>query len=156
MSHRPTRPPAGTTTPASTSRESTPRTRPGVPEIVAGLLVWTIAVFVLTPQLRRLDLEPSVHGLILTSLSGVIGLLGFAAAAGLGRRPVETFGLRPVTRRWLLAAAGLGLATLIVKSLASGVWILLSGDDSNRRASTPRVRAAGSFLSCWPRCSSGS
>ncbi|MGG5258328.1 CPBP family intramembrane glutamic endopeptidase [Phycicoccus avicenniae] len=135
MSQNQTRPPTGAPAPRPTDgTDGSGRMRPGVPEIVVGLLVWTVAVRVLVPRLRELELDPVVTGLVLTSLSGIFGLLGFAAALGLRIRSVPAFGLRPVTRRWVLVAVGLGVATLVVKSLASAAWIYLSGDTSNPQA----------------------
>ncbi|MBR7741855.1 CPBP family intramembrane metalloprotease [Phycicoccus sp. BSK3Z-2] len=105
-----------------------------MPEVAVGLLVWAAAVFGLVPQLRRLDLSPELTGLVLTALSGVFAALGFAAASSLRIRSGASFGIRRVSRRWLLVAVGLGVATLIVKSLASAAWILVSGEQSNPQA----------------------
>lgn len=108
--------------------------RPGIPEIVAALGVWAVAVFLLTPQLRRLELDAAVHGLVLTWLAGLFGAAGFAAAYALRVRSLSALGVRRVSRRWILIAVAVGVVTLVVKSLASGAWMLLSGDTSNAQA----------------------
>lgn len=110
------------------------RKRPGLPEIAAALGVWAIAVFLLTPQLGRLELDPALHGLVLTWLGGLFGAAAFAAACALRLRSLSAFGIRRVSGRWILIAVAVGVATLVVKSLASGAWILLSGDTSNSQA----------------------
>lgn len=80
--------------------------RPGWPEVVAGLVglgAVTIGTALLAGQL---GLGPVVSGLVFTALTGVACAAGFAAAAGLRIRSLSAFGVRRVFRRWLLAGAG--------------------------------------------------
>lgn len=68
--------------------------RPGWPELAIGVAVYA-AAYTATPFL--IDAvggdDPASRGLTAAALSGIIGLLGFAAAIVLRRRPVAGFGL---------------------------------------------------------------
>lgn len=119
------------------------RGRPGLLELGVGVAVWSVTVFAFIPQLRRLDLEPAVLGLILTAMSGVIDITAFAVTGVLRVRTLAGFGVRRVRARWLLIAAGAGILTLIVKSLASAAWILVSGDTSNPQSEYAQGAAGG-------------
>ena len=104
--------------------------RPGWPEIIVGLVVMAVIGFGGGSQLGRLGLDPVATGLVFTSLSGVAGIAGFAAAALLRIRSLSAFGVRRVSWRWMLIGVGAGLATFVLKSLAILAWIQITGGDS--------------------------
>lgn len=128
-----------------TALQETKPTRPGWPELLVGLLVWTIAVFVLSPQLSLLELDPATHGLIMTALSGIVGAAAFSLAYLLRIKSGTAFGVRRTTRRWLVIGLGVGIGTLIVKSLASGAYIVITGDSSNPQATYAQGASGGVF-----------
>jgi uncharacterized protein len=105
--------------------------RPGWIEIIVGLVVFAIVGFGVGSQLRRLGLDPVVYGLVFTSLSGIAGIAGFAAAALLRIRSLKAFGVRPVSKRWLLIAVGVGLVAFVLKGLAVLGWIQITGNTNN-------------------------
>jgi uncharacterized protein len=105
--------------------------RPGWPEIVVGLAVLAIVAFGVGSQLKRLGLDPVVYGLVFTSLSGIAGIAGFAAAVMLRIRDLSAFGVRPVSRRWLLIGVGVGLVAFVLKGLAILAWIQITGNANN-------------------------
>jgi uncharacterized protein len=105
--------------------------RPGWLEIVVGLVVMAAVVFGVRWQLRRFDLDPVVYGLVFSALSGIAGFAGFAAAVLLRIRSLSAFGVRPVSRRWLLIGVGVGLVAFVLKGLAILAWIQITGDTKN-------------------------
>ncbi|MBD3887343.1 CPBP family intramembrane metalloprotease [Phormidium tenue FACHB-886] len=134
MSHVPSNHPreSGKSTTASSRPNKAPR--PELPECIVGLIVLSIVAFGGGSQLSRLGLDPVVYGLVLTALSGVAGIAGFAAAVLLRIRSLSAFGIRPVSRRWLLIGVGAGLVAFVLKSLAILSWIQITGDSANVQA----------------------
>jgi uncharacterized protein len=120
-------------TPAAFSEQPAPNkvSRPGWPEIIVGLVVMAAVGFGVGSQLRRLGLDPVVYGLVFTSLSGIAGIAGFAAAALLRIRPLSAFGVRPVSKRWLFIGVGAGLVAFVLKGLAILGWIQIAGNATN-------------------------
>ncbi|MBW4470523.1 MAG: CPBP family intramembrane metalloprotease [Stenomitos rutilans HA7619-LM2] len=112
---------------------STPNkvSRPGWLEIIVGLVVFAIVGFGVGSQLKWLGLDPVVLGLVFTSLSGIAGIAGFAAAVLLRIRSLRTFGVRPVSKRWLLIGVGVGLVAFVLKGLAVLGWIQITGNTNN-------------------------
>lgn len=106
-------------------------TRPALPEGIVGLVVLSVVAYGGGSQLSRLGLDPVVYGLVFTALSGVAGIAGFAAAVLLRIRSLRPFGVRPVSRRWLLIGVGAGLVAFVVKGLAVLAYIQITGDSSN-------------------------
>jgi uncharacterized protein len=104
---------------------------PGWLEIIVGLVVFAIIGFGVGSQLKRIGLDPVVYGLIFASLSGIAGIAGFAAAVLLRIRSLSAFGVRPVSRRWLLIAVGVGLVAFVLKGLAVLGWIQITGNTNN-------------------------
>jgi hypothetical protein len=96
--------------------------RPGWLEIVVGLVVMAAVAFGVGSQLRRFGLDPVVYGLVFSALSGIAGFAGFAAAVLLRIRSLSAFGVRPVSRRWLLIGVGVGLVAFVLKGLAILFW----------------------------------
>ncbi|MGJ3248739.1 MAG: CPBP family intramembrane glutamic endopeptidase [Elainellaceae cyanobacterium] len=119
----------GKATAASSSRPNKVP-RPGLPEGIVGLVVFSIVGYGVGSQLSRLGLDPVVYGLIFTALSGVAGIAGFAAAALLRIRSLSAFSVRHVSRRWLLIGVGAGLVAFAVKGLAVLAYIAITGDSS--------------------------
>lgn len=101
---------------------------PGWPETVVALACLSVLAIGGGLLLVRLDIHPVVLGLILTALSGIGGMAGFIVAFFLRLRSWASFGVRRPTSRWILIAAGLGLITYFVKSLAILAYIELTGD----------------------------
>lgn len=124
---------SGETTTASSSRPNKVP-RPELPECIVGLIVLSVVGFGGGSQLSRLGLDPVVYGLVLTALSGVAGIAGFAVAVLLRIRSLSAFGIRPVSRRWLLIGVGAGLVAFVLKSLAILGWIQITGDSTNVQA----------------------
>lgn len=104
--------------------------RPGLSEGIVGLVVFSVVGYGGGALLARLGLDPVVFGLIFTALSGIAGIAGFAAAALLRTRSLSTFGVRRVSRRWLLIGVGAGLVAFVVKSLAILAYTAITGDSS--------------------------
>jgi membrane protease YdiL (CAAX protease family) len=96
-----------------------------------GLVVLAIVGFGVGSLLRRLGFDPVVYGLILTSWTGVATLTAFAVAVRLRIRSLNAFGVRPVSKRWLLIAIGVGLVAFVLKGLAVLGWIQITGNTNN-------------------------
>ncbi|NJN10076.1 MAG: CPBP family intramembrane metalloprotease [Richelia sp. RM2_1_2] len=105
--------------------------RPGWLEIIVGLVVYLIVGFVGVSQFKRLGLDPAVHGLILSSWTGVATLIAFAVAARLRIRSLSAFGVRRTSVRWLLIGVGVGVVAFVIKTLAILAWIKVTGDTNN-------------------------
>jgi uncharacterized protein len=105
--------------------------RPGLPEGIVGLIVFIVIGYGVGSQLSRFGLDPVVYGLVFTALSGIAGIAGFAAAVLLRIRSLSAFGVRPVSRRWLLIGVGAGLVAFIVKGLSVLTYTAITGDSSN-------------------------
>ncbi|MEQ3551393.1 CPBP family intramembrane glutamic endopeptidase [Pseudonocardia nematodicida] len=93
-------------------------TTPGWPEIVVALAVLAVVAYGVGFLLRPLGLDPVVHGLLLSALSGVAGIAGFLAAVRLRVRSLAPFGLVRTSVRWML----LGVAGGVLTFLLSRVW----------------------------------
>lgn len=116
---------------ATPRRNPTKVSRPGWPEIGVGLVVMAVVGIGGAVLLGRLGLDSVVYGLVLTALSGVAPLAGFAAAALLRIRSLSAFGVRRVSWRWLLIGVGAGVVTFVVKGLAVMAYTAVTGDSSN-------------------------
>ncbi|RCJ27470.1 abortive infection protein [Nostoc sp. ATCC 43529] len=119
--------------PIASSEQSAPNkpSCPGWLEIIVGLVVLAIVGFGVGSLLRRLGFDPVVYGLILTSWTGVATLTAFAVAVRLRIRSLNAFGVRPVSKRWLLIAIGVGLVAFVLKGLAVLGWIQITGNTNN-------------------------
>jgi len=104
--------------------------RPGLPEGIIGLIVFSVIGYGGGSQLSRLGLDPVAYGLVFTALSGVAGIAGFAAAVLLRIRSLGPFGVRQTSRRWLLIGVGAGVVAFMVKGLAVLAYIAITGDSS--------------------------
>lgn len=109
--------------PSRADAPGTPATLPdpGWPEIVVGLAVLAVVAYGTPALLRPLDLAPVAYGLALGSLSGVAGILGFAAAASLRVRSLAAFGLRRTTVRWVLLGVAGGVLAFVLSRVLNVV-----------------------------------
>jgi membrane protease YdiL (CAAX protease family) len=111
--------------PTSTTRP----TRPGWPEVVVGLLAMAAATAVI-PLVRgplALDSHPVAAGLFLAAWSGVVGLVGFTAAALIRIRSLGAFGVRRTTWRWMGLGAAAGVVAFLLKGLVNWAVIAVAG-----------------------------
>nr|WP_221382704.1 CPBP family glutamic-type intramembrane protease [Actinoplanes polyasparticus] len=115
------------------------RTRPGLAEVVVGIVVFAIVGYGLPVLLNRTGLadevDTTVFGLFLTALSGVAGLAGFVAADRIRIRHPAAFGLRRTTGRWLLIGVACGILALVLARLAAAAVFYLSSPGEDVQAS---------------------
>lgn len=84
--------------------------RPGWPEILIGLAAYALLLFAFALLMGFLPQnDPVLLGVVGSTAGGVVGVGAFAAAYGLRIRALRPFGFRPVSRRWLVIAAGVGI-----------------------------------------------
>ncbi len=121
--------------------------RPGWPEIVVGLVVLAAVAYGGGSQLWRLGLDPVVYGLVFAALSGIACIAGFAAAVLLRIRSLIAFGVRSVSRRWLLIGVGAGLVAFVLKGLAIMTWIQITGGDTKNVQDIYAEGGSGGLLS---------
>jgi uncharacterized protein len=111
--------------PTSTGRP----TRPGWPEIIVGLLAFAAATAVI-PLVRGplgIDANPVVPGLFLAAWSGVLGLIGFTAAALIRIRSFGAFSVRRTTWRWMGLGAAAGVVAFLLKGVVNAAVIAVVG-----------------------------
>lgn len=106
-------------------------TRPGWPEIIAGLTGLVVVGFGGSILVTRLPIDPAAVGLIMTAMSGIGGMAGFLAAYWLRRLDLAAFGIRATTRRWILIGVGGGILGFLAKSAAILAYIAITGDESS-------------------------
>ncbi|SDD76274.1 CPBP family intramembrane glutamic endopeptidase [Glycomyces harbinensis] len=129
------------------SREATltERTRPaapGWPEILAGTAVYVVSLVLVALLLPRIESDAAT-GVVGLLVSGVIGLLAFALAVRLRIRDLAVFGVRRARPRHLLVGATLGLGAYVLGTIASLIYIVLSGDTENIQTSYQAAAAGG-------------
>lgn len=109
--------------------------RPGWPEIAVGVLA-LVAAGALLPLARPLTagVDPVVYGLVLTAWSGVVGLVGFAAAALVRIRSWAAFSVRRTTWRWLALGLVGGALAFLLKGLLNTVVVALVGSEADPQA----------------------
>lgn len=121
------------------------QSRPGVPEIVAGLTGVSIVAIGGALALVRLGLEPVNLGIILSALSGIGGMAGFFAAFFLRLRSWAAFGIRATSWRWILIGTAVGVLAFVAKGAAILAYVALTGDER-----TPQdVYATGASGGTW-------
>ena len=120
--------------PSSERPAASKLSQPGWPEVVVGLVVFAVIAFGGGSQLGQLGLGPVANGLLFALWSGVAGLAGFAAAALPRLRSLGAFGVRRVSRRWLLIGVGGGLLAYLASMLAVGAYIVITGDTADPQA----------------------
>lgn len=84
--------------------------RPGWPEILVGLVGYAVLLVSFGVLMGFLPgNDPVLLGVVGSTAGGVVGVGAFAAAYGLRIRDLRPFGFRPVSARWLMIAAGMGI-----------------------------------------------
>lgn len=84
--------------------------RPGWPEILIGLVAYALLLFAFALLMGFLPQnDPVLLGVVGSTAGGFVGVGAFAAAYSLRIRALRPFGFRPVSRRWLVIAAGVGI-----------------------------------------------
>lgn len=109
-----------------------------------GLLAAGLALVVLvlsTPLASQLG--PVGFGLVLTAASGVVGIVGFAAAAGLRLRSWAAFNVRRTSWRWMAIGAIAGLAALLLKGVVNVVIAAVGGAEENPQVPYSDAAAGG-------------
>ncbi|MFC3996123.1 type II CAAX prenyl endopeptidase Rce1 family protein [Nocardiopsis sediminis] len=109
--------------------------RPGFIECLLGLIAMVAATAVLPflgPFGLGLDEDPVVYGLLVAAWSGVVGLIGFAAAALIRIRSWGAFSVRRTTWRWMALGVLGGLVALVAKYvLVSAVTMFTDFGDTD-------------------------
>jgi membrane protease YdiL (CAAX protease family) len=126
-------------TEASVERPS----RPGRPEIVAGLATYAVLEAAVIVYLQHAVLSVTVAGVVEFVLSAVIGLGAFAVAARLRIRRLAPFGVRRTSGRSLLAAVGFGVVAYVLSAIASLIYQGVSGDHQNIQTGYHAAAAGG-------------
>jgi uncharacterized protein len=129
-------------TPGDDSATRTRQSAPGWPEILVGAVVYLASFGLVAVLLPRIESDP-VTGVVGLLVSGVMGLLAFAAAVLVRIRGLTAFGVRPAKPRQLLVGAALGLAAYVLGAIASLVYMSLSGDTENIQTSYQAAAAGG-------------
>ncbi len=119
--------------------------RPGWPEIIAGLAAYAVLYVAVIVYLDHAALPATVEGIVGFVLSAAIGLGAFAVAALLRIRRLAPFGVRRASPRSLLAALGLGILAWLLSAVASGIYQTLTGDHQNIQAGYQAAAAGGLF-----------
>ncbi|MFI2486737.1 type II CAAX prenyl endopeptidase Rce1 family protein [Promicromonospora kroppenstedtii] len=120
--------------------------RPGWLEIAVGIAAMAVVGFALPALLSdQIDLTGAVGGAFLACLSGIAGMAGFGVAVLVRRRPVESFGVRRTSARWLW----LGVAGGAVALLAKGVLVPLFMWLTDAPTDTQAGYAAGASGGIW-------
>ena len=117
--------------------------RPGWPEIVAGLAAYAVLYLAVIVYLRHAVLSATAAGVIEFVLSAVMGLGAFAVAALLRIRRLAPFGVRRTSGRSLLAAIGLGVLAYVLAVLASLLYEAVTGDHQNVQGGYQAAAAGG-------------
>ncbi|SDD67616.1 CPBP family intramembrane glutamic endopeptidase [Auraticoccus monumenti] len=105
--------------------------RPGWPEIAVGVIALVAAGAVL-PLARPLtaEMDPVAYGLVLTAWSGVVGLVGFTAAALVRIRSWAAFSVRRTTWRWMAIGLAGGVVAFLLKGVLNTVVVTVAGSDA--------------------------
>ncbi|MFI1730355.1 lysostaphin resistance A-like protein [Streptomyces acidicola] len=117
--------------------------RPGWPEIVAGLAAYAVLFAAVAVYLRHADLSAAMEGIIGFVLSAVMGFGAFAVAALLRIRRLAPFGVRRASGRSLLAAVGFGVVAFVLSVIASALYQAVAGDHQNVQAGYQEAAAGG-------------
>lgn len=112
---------------ASSDRAS----RPGWMEVTTGMVVTALVGFGLGSQLWRLGLDSTAYGLVLAAWSGIACFAGFAAAWWYSGQQLSAFGVRAITRYWLIVAMPVGIAAFVAKGIVVLTFTALTGISDN-------------------------
>lgn len=104
---------------------------PGWPEIVVGLVAYGVLLIPLALAFGLLPQDqPIMLGVIGSTVGGLAGTAAFAAAVGWRIRTLRPFGFKPVATRWLIIAAGLGIAGYGLNLIIQFAYVSLFGYDN--------------------------
>jgi membrane protease YdiL (CAAX protease family) len=85
--------------------------QPGWPEIVTGLVTFAVLLFAFALGFSQLPADrPVLQGVVGSAAGGIAGVGAFIAAYGVRIRSLPPFGFGRVATRWLVIAAGMGVA----------------------------------------------
>ncbi|GGD40160.1 hypothetical protein [Aureimonas glaciei] len=102
---------------------------PGMPEVIVGLVLLAVVGIGGAFAVMRLDIDPVIRGIILTSLSGIGGMAGFAGAHLLRIRSWAAFGVRRTSGRWVRRGILLGILAFLAKGAAILAYVQVTGDE---------------------------
>ncbi|PCD01275.1 CPBP family intramembrane glutamic endopeptidase [Halopseudomonas pelagia] len=103
---------------------------PGWPEVAVGLIAYVVLLVPLALAFGLLPHDqPVLLGVIGSTVGGLAGTGAFAAAVGLRIRSLRPFGFKPVATRWLIIAAGLGIAGYGLNLIIQSVYVAFFGYD---------------------------
>ncbi|MEU5853397.1 CPBP family intramembrane glutamic endopeptidase [Saccharopolyspora shandongensis] len=117
--------------------------RPGWPEIVAGLAAYAVFEMAVIVYLQHAVLSAAMAGFVGFVLSAVMGLGAFAVAALLRIRRLAPFGVRRTSGRSLLAAVGFGVLAWVLAAIASLLYQAVAGDHQNVQVGYQAAAAGG-------------
>ncbi|MEV0050476.1 type II CAAX endopeptidase family protein [Saccharopolyspora shandongensis] len=117
--------------------------RPGWPEIVAGLAAYAVFEVAVIVYLQHAVLSAAMAGFIGFVLSAVMGLGAFAVAALLRIRRLAPFGVRRTSGRSLLAAVGFGVLAWVLAAIASLLYQAVADDHQNVQVGYQAAAAGG-------------
>lgn len=133
---------------SDTSRDQ----RPGWPEVLAAAVVYALARWLLPPVVNEIAGDDDVvAGLGLAALSGILGLLAFAAAYVVRIRRHDpdlaaVFGLRAPATKWWFIAIGMGVAAYLLTRVGAFLYVVFSGDVGTDVQGDYRAAASGGLL----------
>jgi membrane protease YdiL (CAAX protease family) len=119
--------------------------RPAFREVIVGLVLLTVVGIGGAFAVMRLDISPVNRGIILTSLSGIGGMTGFAGAYLLRIRSWSAFGVGGTSGRWIRRAVILGIFAFLAKGTAIVAYVHFTGDEGTIQD----VYAAGATGGIW-------
>lgn len=119
--------------------------RPGLPELITGLVVYLLCLVLIVYWVVQIpDEQAGFRGIAGNAANGLAGLLAFLAAWAVRIRDFRAFGFRAVERKWLLIAAGLGLFAFGFSFLVEAVYFSFITED-NTQADFQAAAKAGIF-----------
>ncbi len=105
--------------------------RPGWPEILVGLAVFTVLLVGFALVYGQLPRDQIVlQGIVGSTAGGFAGVGAFAAAFGLRIRTLAPFGFRPASRNRLLLAVGLGVVGYGLNLIIQFAYTAVFGKDN--------------------------
>ncbi len=106
--------------------------RPGWPEIVAGLVVFAVFLLGFALAFNLLPSDPVLQGVVGSTAGGVAGVGGLAAAFALRIRSLSPFGFRRVLPRWLAVAVVVGIGGYGLNCIIQQVYAEAFGYDDTQ------------------------
>jgi membrane protease YdiL (CAAX protease family) len=121
-------------TTADPIRTNTRVPRPGILEVVVGLVVFGLVSYGSPSLLKAAGLDtgqPVAFGLALGALSGVAGIVAFIIAARIRVRALRPFGIRRTSWRWIVIGVAGGIVVWIVARILVVGYTLIFGIPEN-------------------------